>query len=107
MCLAHLGVDIMEQLYVEAILLTLRPLAGKDQLVVQDADVGVLAVHHLHGEEDLSLSLVPAAVGSESPAMDCPQSSDQLITKYLIHHLCLDKYGQSDPSGDVLVMAGY
>ena len=87
----------MEKLYVKAILLTLHPQAGEEELVVKDADVGVLAVHHLHSEKDLGLSLVPAAVGSESPAMDCPQSSDQLLTKYPIHHLCLDKYGQSDP----------
>ena len=63
----HLGVDVVQQLDVQLILPTLSPVTGEQQLVVHHADVGILAVHHLHREEDKSLPLVPAAMRSELP----------------------------------------
>ena len=65
--MTHLGVDVVQQLDVQLILPTLSPVTGEQQLVVHHADFGILAVHHLHREEDKSLSLVPAAMRSELP----------------------------------------
>ena len=66
---AHLGVDVVQQLDVQLVLPTLPPVTGKHQLVVHHADVGILAVHHLHRQEDKSLPLVPAAMRCEVPAV--------------------------------------
>ena len=65
--MALLGVNVVQQLDVQLILPTLSAVTGEHQLVVHHADVGILAVHHLHRQEDKSLPLVPAAVRSELP----------------------------------------
>ena len=59
----NLSTDIVEQLYIKLIILHVIPNAGEEELVVHDADVWVLTVHHLYCQEDVGVSLEPATVG--------------------------------------------